>query len=179
MKKIVHKVFWAWEFDREEKWLNSMSAKGLALTSVGFCRYEFEDCTPGEYKFFIELLSGRASGVENVKYIEFLEDAGVKHVGTYGRWVYFRGKPSEENDKLFSDNASRIKHLTRIIRFIAVLLAINLYFGCYNLLMYFQWHSPINYVGILSFAVVIFGATGIARLMIKRKKLKAETQIFE
>ena len=48
MKKTVHKLFWAWEFDREEKWLNDMSAKGLQLTDVGFCRYVFETGTPGE-----------------------------------------------------------------------------------------------------------------------------------
>ncbi len=30
-------MFLVWDFDKEEKWLNEMAAKGLALTSVGFC----------------------------------------------------------------------------------------------------------------------------------------------
>ncbi len=41
MKHIIHKWFWAWDFDKEEKWLNEMSAKGLNLTGVSFCRYVF------------------------------------------------------------------------------------------------------------------------------------------
>ncbi|MBQ2899558.1 MAG: DUF2812 domain-containing protein, partial [Oscillospiraceae bacterium] len=31
MKKVIKKMFWAWDFEKEEKWLNEMSAKGLAL----------------------------------------------------------------------------------------------------------------------------------------------------
>ncbi len=49
MRKTIHKLFFIWDFDKEEKWLNQMAAKGLALVSVGFCKYEFEDCIPGEY----------------------------------------------------------------------------------------------------------------------------------
>ena len=49
MRKIIHKLFWVRQFDKEENWLNEMAAKGLALVGVGFCRYEFEECTPGEY----------------------------------------------------------------------------------------------------------------------------------
>ncbi len=37
MRRIIHKMFLVWDFDKEEKWLNEMAAKGLVLTSVGFC----------------------------------------------------------------------------------------------------------------------------------------------
>ena len=39
MKHVVYKVFFLWDFEKEEKWLNEMAAKGLMLTDVGFCRY--------------------------------------------------------------------------------------------------------------------------------------------
>ena len=55
-RKMVRKWFWAWEFDKEEQWLNDMAAQGLALVDVGFCRYEFEECPPGEYQIRLELL---------------------------------------------------------------------------------------------------------------------------
>lgn len=177
MRKTVRKVFCAWEFDKEEKWLNDMAAKGLALTSVGFCRYEFEDCVPGEYKFSLEFLDGRTSSAENVKYIEFLEEAGMKHVGTYGRWVYFRGRTY--NYRLFSDNTSKVKHLTRIIRFITFLWVFNLCCGFYNLFLFFRLHNPISLVCIISFAITFFVAIGIVRLLKKRKRLKNENRIFE
>ena len=31
MRKKVYKWFWAWEFDKEEKWLNEMAADVEAL----------------------------------------------------------------------------------------------------------------------------------------------------
>ena len=56
MRKIIHKVFFAWDFDKEEKWLNELAAKGLSLIGVGLFRYEFEETLPGEYSYKLELL---------------------------------------------------------------------------------------------------------------------------
>lgn len=179
MRKVVHKWFWMWNFDKEEKWLNEMAAKGLALASVGFFRYEFEDCVPGEFKICLEFLENKFRRVENAKYIEFLEETGAEHVGTFSRWAYFRKRVTEEDFKLFSDNTSRIKHLTRIIGFVALLLGVNLYMGCYNLFLYFYWHNPINMVGVINLLITAFGTIGLMRLFRKRKKLKSEQQIFE
>lgn len=179
MRKVIHKLFWVWDFDKEEKWLNEMAAKGLALTSVGYCRYEFEDCVPGEFKICMEFLEGTLRRAENEKYIEFLEETGAEHVGTFLRWAYFRKKATEEDFKLFSDNTSRIKQLTRIIGFIAILSGVNLYIGCYNLFLYFSWHSPVNILGVLNLLITAFGTIGLMRLFRKRKRLRSEQQIFE
>ncbi len=179
MRKVIHKLFWVWDFDKEEKWLNEMAAKGLALTSVGFCRYEFEDCVPGEFKICLEFLENKFRGVENEKYIEFIEETGAEHVGTFLRWAYFRKRAAEEDFKLFSDHTSRIRHLTRIIGFIAFILVANLYWGCYNLFLHFYWHNPVNIVGAVNLLVTAFGMIGLIRLFRKRKKLKSEQQIFE
>ena len=181
MKKVVHKFFWVWDFDKEEKWLNEMAAKGLALTSVSFCRYEFEDSVPGEYKICIEFLDDHQSRAEREKYISFFEETGAEHVGTYYRWVYFRKKAAEEF-AVFSDNTSRIRHLNRIIYFVALLSGLNLYLGCYNLFILFHWHTPVNAVnaiGIVNLLLAALGAFGTWRLCRKRKRLKAEQQIFE
>ena len=35
MRQVIHKVFWAWESEKEQAWLNDMAAKGLALVAVG------------------------------------------------------------------------------------------------------------------------------------------------
>ena len=180
MRKVIHKWYWIWNFDKEEKWLNELAAKGLALISVGFCRYEFEDCVPGEYKICLEFLGDRFRKVENEKYIGFLEETGAEHVGTFAGWAYFRKRATEENFKLFSDNTSRIKHLTRIINFIILLLGVNLYAGCYNLFLYFYWrHSSSNLIGVVNLLIAAFIMIGLIRLFQKRNKLKSEQQIFE
>lgn len=179
MRKVVHKLFWAWEFDKEEKWLNEMAAKGLALVSVGFCRYEFEDSVPGEYQICLEFTENKCGRIENEKYVEFLEETGAEHVGTYNRWVYFRKRTPEDNFELFSDNTSRVRHLTKIIWFIGVLCACNFCVGCYNLFLFFSWNNPVNSIGMVNILISIFVVIGMMRLLRKRKKLKMEQRIFE
>lgn len=181
MRKVIHKWFWVWDFEKEEKWLNEMAATGLALAAVGWCRYEFEDCVPGEYKIRLDFLENKCTRVENEKYIAFLEETGAEQVGVYWRWVYFRKKVSEGDFQLFSDNDSRVHYLTRIIRFIAALSGLNLYFSCYNMFMFLQvrTYSYINLIGIVNLLFALIGGFGVLRISRKRKKLKAEQQIFE
>lgn len=180
MRTVVHKLFWAWDFDKEEKWLSGMAAKGLALVSVGFfCRYEFEDCVPGEYRICLELLENSPGSAEAVKYIEFLEATGMQHVGSLLRWAYFRQKAEDTHPGLFSDNASRIRYLTRILRLIAAACALNVYWGCYNLYLYAVWGNPISLLGLICLSAAALAAVGSIRLFQKRKLLSSEQRIFE
>ena len=180
MRQTVRKFFWVWDFDQEQKWLNEMAAKGLALISVGLFRYDFEDCVPGEYKICLQFLeNGVFNRAENAKYIEFLEETGAEHVGTFNRWAYFRKKAPEADFALFSDHSSQIRHLTRVIAFIAVFMGLNLYLGCYNMYLYFGKNSFINIVGVINLLVVVLGTIGLIRLVRKRNGLKSEQQVFE
>ncbi len=179
MRSMIHKVFLVWNFDKEEKWLNEMAAKGLCLVSVGFCKYEFEDCEPGEYKVCLQLLENNPNAPESQKYIEFLESTGAEHIGSVMRWVYFRKKTTYGEFELFSDNASRIKYLSTIINFIAVITIANLLIGISNVFLAGIAVSPINYLGVINIALGIWGTTGNIRLLKKRKRMKQESQLFE
>lgn len=178
MRKVVHKLFWVWQFDKEEKWLNEMVAKGLCLVSVGLCRYEFEDCLPGEYKIRMELLENSPRSVESSQYISFIEETGVEQVGSCMRWVYFRKKAAEGPFELFSDNDSRINHLTRIIRFMLSMGVANLIVGFYNLFLCYYWQSELNFLGIVNLVVCVFLAVGSFGLMKKRRRLRTEQLLF-
>ena len=179
MRKVIHKGFFVWNFDKEERWLNEMAAKGLALISVGFCRYEFEDCMHGEYKICLQFLENNFKSIENTKYIEFLEETGAEHIGICNRWAYFRKKTCGEDFQLFSDTSSRIKYLTRIIRFTMLLFILNLYFGCFNMYLCFSQDFKGNFIGIINLILAVFILIGMINLFKKRKKLKKEQQIFE
>lgn len=37
--KTLHRNFWVWEFEKEERWLNEMAQEGWALQNAGFCTY--------------------------------------------------------------------------------------------------------------------------------------------
>lgn len=183
MRKVIRKVFMVWDFDKEEAWLNEMAAKGLSLISVGWCRYEFENCAPGEYKIRLDFLKNYFQNAENESYIAFLEETGAEQVGAWGGWVYFRKKAAAGDFQLFSDNDSRISYLTRIIRFIGVLCGINVFAGVYNLFLFFSQtfshQSSISIIGVTNLLIAAICAPGLLRIVRKRKKLREEQQIFE
>ncbi len=130
MKHVVYKLFWAWDFEKEEKWLNEMAAKGFLLTDVGGLRYVFQEGAPGEYRYHLEWLQHFPSHPESIAYIKFVEETGAEHVGSFKRWVYFRKKAAEGAFNLFSDLDSRITHFRRITRLIGLLsLALICYVG--------------------------------------------------
>ena len=179
MRKTVHRLFWAWDFDKEERWLNDMAAQGLSLVSVGFCRYDFERTTPGEYGVRLQLLPQSARDPHSEAYIDFLEETGVEHVGTYGRWAYFRRKKEEGEFELFSDQASRLKHLTRILQLIAVLGAINAFSALYNLILFALHRMPVSLLGLINLALSLVLLAGCLRLERKRRRIKADQKLFE
>lgn len=179
MKTVIHKWFWAWDVDKEEAWLNDMAARGCALSSYSFCRYEFEPCAPGEYGVRIELLEQRPTTPASQQYIRFVEETGAEQVASYMNWVYFRKKRSDGPFDLFSDLESRIKHLQRIIRLMLSLLVVNLCPALYNLYLYCQFGHPISLVFVLGLAVTVVLGCGLWKLYQKMNRMKQDRQIVE
>ena len=182
MKKIVHKWFWDWNFEKEEQWLNDMADKGFVLTSVGLAKYTFEECVPGEFTIRTEKLKNRISHPESKKYIQFIEETGAEKIDSHLDWVYFRKKNDGTQFELYSDNKSKIKHLSRMLSFFLMLGLFNLYIGSLNIYMAvtdFSRISDFNYIGILNVLFSFLAFYGSIKLYKKRKKLKQESDIFE
>ena len=112
MKTVIRKAYW--NYEKEEKWLNEMSANGLALTDYSWCRYVFADCRPGEYIYRIDLLKNAPAHPESRKYLSFMEENHIEHVASYMRWVYFRKKASDGAFDIYSDIDSKISHYQRV-----------------------------------------------------------------
>lgn len=182
MKKTIHKWFWIWDFEKEEKWLNQMSAKGLQLTDVGFCRYTFEEGIPSKYNYRLELLKhGSLRDGENEEYIHFLEETGVEHVGNMMRWAYFRKDASDGTFELFSDLDSKINYLKRVLCFMLIFLPMLLVNTINNLsLFYINDGMKANLVsGWICFACLLLYLYGMSIFCIRIKKLKKEKRIRE
>ena len=180
MRKIVRKLFWAWDFDKEEAWLNEMASKGLALVCTGFCKYEFEECTPNEYGVQLELLDFKADSAEGRQYISFIEETGAEHVGKWLRWVYFRKKLSNgEEFKLFSDKDSLISHLKRVIGLLLLIGILNIWVGAFNIFLGIA-NGTINlHLGILNLTLGIWAIVGMQKIRKKKITLENERMISE
>ncbi len=183
MRKVIRKWFWVWQFEKEVKWLNEMAAKGLGLIGVGWAKYEFEECEPGEYVYQLELLEHAPNHAESQQYLHFLEETGVEHVGSYSRWVYLRRKRELGEFKLFSDHAMKVKHLDRIMMLMTPLFFINLYNFTWNFHVGMEDEyviSPVNLtVSILCLLATLLIGYGLLTVGLLRRKLKKEAQLFE
>lgn len=177
MRKTVIKTFWAWNFDKEEKWLNEMASKGLVLVSVGFCKYTFEECTPGEYNIRLELLENLPSHAESQHYIEFIEETGAQYLGSLFRWIYFRSKTENGEFNLYSDTKSRIKQLNRVLALLVIISCSNVCIGISNISV--NGFSSQSMMGLMNVAIGLFIAYGILRICLKRRKLKKRQDLFE
>lgn len=181
MRHTVHKLFCVWDFDKEEKWLNEMSARGMQLAAVGFCKYLFDDGEPGGYCVRLELLDNWPTRPESEKYIRFVEDTGAQYLGSVLRWVYFRKKASEGGFDLFSDIDSRIRHLKRIFSLVGLLGVLVLCSGAYNgLFGYLRSGRTADLIsGILGLLLGILLAFGFVRIYRKFLRLKKERTLHE
>lgn len=180
MRETVRKWFWAWEFDKEEQWLDEMAAQGMALVSARYATYEFEDCQPGEYAVRLEMLEHTPDSPEGKQYIEFVESTGAEYVGRVMKWVYFRKKTADGPFELHGDNHTRIKHLGGIIRLLKPLMALNVGMGVYNLCIGIGLNSVVNVVcAAASGAVAWLLYRGLVKLNDKKQRLEKEAQLFE
>lgn len=180
MRQVIRKWFWAWEFDKEEQWLDDMAAKGKALISARYATYEFEDSAPCEYAVRLEMLEQAPDSPEGRQYIEFVESTGAEYVGKVMKWVYFRKKTADGPFELHGDNATRIKHLGGISRLLKPLMALNVGIGVYNLCIGIGLNSVVNVVCAGASAAVAFLLyRGIVKLNEKKKQLEKEAQLFE
>lgn len=177
--KTLHKWFWLWEFEEEEAWLAQMAQQGLALKAVGFCRYDFEECEPGEYAVCLQRLAKPVANAESQEYITFVEETGAEYIGTVNQWVYFRKKTQDGPFELFSDNHSRIRQLDGLICVTLPLLLLNLAAGVQNLIMVATLGSKINLLGLVNLALAGLLGWGLYRLWIHKKRLQDESELFE
>ena len=182
MRHTVYKLLWAWEYDKEENWLNEMAAKGMALVSVGLCKYIFEDSEPGEYTYKIELLGKMPYRSDSEAYIRFLEETGAEHVGSILRWIYIRKKTSDGALDLYSDIESRIRYVRRLQIFFISLLFFELGIALMNISIgAFSYNiNKVNlFLGLLLLFIAWMCGVAAYRHTKKLRMLQRENQIRE
>lgn len=180
MEKTIYKLFWIWDFDKEEKWLNEMASEGFVLVSVSFCRYTFEPCLPGEYNVRLELLEHFPGHIESIRYINFIEETNAQYIGSVKKWVYFKKKTDIGEFNLISDKQSRIKLLNRLLVSCIILAILEIMIGIMHFFLCLVEKDV--YFGISSLCIIAFGVlilSGFFRIYRKKCKLEKEKQLFE
>ncbi len=165
-RKTTYKLLFVWNFEKEEQWLNEMAVEGWALVDVGFCRYIFEKSEPGEYTVRLEMHS------EGDSYIDFMKETGAEYIGRVFNWIYFRKKTEDGTFNIFSDIDSKIKHLDKIGKLLAMVGFLNLFIGVINTF------NP-THVGVINLLCATLLMYGLGRIHGKKESLEKEREIHE
>ena len=165
-RKTVYKWFFVWDFDKEERWLNEMALAGWVLDSVGWCRYDFAACEPGEYTVRLEMRAYDAA------YMEFMSQSGAEYIGHVLQWRYFRKKAEDGPFDIFSDIDSRIDHLNKVGTMVTAIGVMNLLIGVMNAVNG-------NRIGIINLLLASLLTYGLGRIHEKRQTLQRDRQLYE
>ena len=166
-RKIVKKWVWVWDFDKEERWLNTMAQQGWVLDKLGFCRYEFVRCAPGAYTVRLEMRE------HDEGYLSFMADTGAEYVGRMVKWIYFRKKTELGQFDLFSDTESRIKHLDNMCRMLRAVGFANLLMGVVNTLTIAH---PVSRLNLLAATVLMYA---LGRIAGKKEAVQRDRLLME
>ena len=166
-RKMVRKWFWAWEFEKEEQWLNLMAQQGWLLDSVGFATYYFVSCEPDTYAVRREMRD------HDQVYLDFMAELGAEYVGRMVKWIYFRKRVEDGPFDLYSDLDSRIGQLDRLGKLLAGCGGANLLIGIANS---FNPVVPIGWVNLLCATLLMYG---LGRLHGKKEELEKERMLRE
>ena len=109
MKKKVYKIIFSWDYEKEIKWLNEMSAQGWHLVNPGLISFEFEKDEPNKYQYEIEYLDNNKED-----YFEFLQETGIEIIKVVNNWAYYKKLNDGNPFEIFNDAESKINHLNRI-----------------------------------------------------------------
>ena len=165
-RKIIHKVFFIWDFEKEEQWLNTMAMAGWVLDKVGFCRYVFVPCQPGEYTIRL------AMHERDEAYTSFIQDTGAEYIDRILGWHFYRCKTELGSFNIFSDMDSKIKHLNRIGTALSIIGTANLVIGLVNTM------NPLN-IGWINLLCATLLMYALGRIHGKKEALEKDRLLLE
>ncbi|MGL5979029.1 MAG: DUF2812 domain-containing protein [Erysipelotrichaceae bacterium] len=179
MRKTVYRVFWAWQFEAEEAWLNHMAKQGWVLEEIALFSYRFKQ-TSQTFDIKLQLLPQRISHQKSQDYLCLLEESGAEYITSFGRWIYIKKLANSQPFTLYSDLESRSAHLKNILNILYVVIFIEgLALG--SIIHSYETSQDIFSLFVMGFIVSfsIYVIVGIAKLQKKQKQLKQEATLYE
>lgn len=119
--KTAVRFYFAWEAEKEERWLEEMARAGWHLTSGGIV-FRFRRGEAAEVRYRLDYRNEHGEALR--EYVGLCRDAGWEHVARFGGWLYFRTADAAAPE-LYTDAASLAERYKRLIALLAVLLVVN------------------------------------------------------
>ena len=192
MRRVIHKIFWIWQLEKEQAWVNEMASHGYSLEHAGRFTFEFDETEPDKYIYKEIFLKGWGESAENVKYFKFLEEMGIKVVcyinypGTC--WVYIRALKEEYPNgiELYSDIDSKINYqkvMEGYLIFVIVFMLFALLLNISAVVNSWTMHGTLMVLNLICSvfltALCIASAIATVKAFVKIANLKKERKIHE
>ncbi len=125
MSKTIFKVFFAFDYEKEQLWINEMSYKGYQLTSVFPFFYTFEENAEDDYIYSLDL-SDKCLLFDDAPKL----NENCIFIGHIGRWIYTKKKITDTNSsnaininsQIDTLKQVRLMHLPLALCFISLIL---------------------------------------------------------
>ena len=128
-KKTIIKAIFAWEDEKEEKWLEQMAADGWKLTSVAPYVYHFERSQPEKVVFRLDYKN--SIDKDYSEYLALFEDAGWELHTTFMGWHYFKINPENQDaPEIYNSAKAKAQKYRRLL--LAVLPMMPIYIFLFN-----------------------------------------------
>lgn len=115
--KTEWKFFSIADWEKEEQYLRRQHQNGWKFTGVNFLfRYHFVQCEPEDVVYQLDY---NPDGLEHrQEYLQIFRDCGWEYLQDFAGYSYFRKPASamQGEEEIFSDDASRLDMLRRIIK---------------------------------------------------------------
>ena len=192
MRRVIHKIFWIWQLEKEQAWINEMALHGYSLEHAGRLTFEFDETEPGKYIYKEIFLKGWGESVENIKYFRFLEEMGIKVVcyinypGTC--WVYTRALREDYPDgiELYSDIDSKINYQKVMAGYMIFVTVATLFASVLNLSIVLKYLAEYNMLMPLNLICAVFisvlfvcSVIAVIKAFVNIGKLKKERKLHE
>ena len=189
MKTTFRKMFFVWQMEKEEAWLNEMADHGYLLTHAGKFHYDFDEVEAGKYYIKLLMLSGSKNSAKNREYFRFLEDLGIQYAdgmnfpGACQVYLKMEKKDAPSDGDFFSDMESRIRYNRVVIRYLSFCFIVLALIAWLNIHMYLYRNnfnrSSNALVGGVLCALCVADLIVIIRMLIRNHNLKKERKIHE
>jgi len=173
------KVIWAWQDEKEEKWLEQQALKGWHLISVAPFFYQFQkgDPRPVTYRLDYKVMVDK----DYKEYQELFRASGWELAATMSNWHYYRLEPgNEQSPDIYNSNRTRAQKYRRLLAgvfpvgfiFFVVLFPrmTDLVEGSEGIGLFYR----IAYM--LMVFILLFLAYAVIRIVVKIRRLESESK---
>ncbi len=178
--KTVFKAIFAWEDEKEEKWLEQMALEGWKLISVAPYIYKFERSQPEKIVFRLDYKM--TTDKDYQEYLTLFKDAGWEMFATFANWHYFKIKPENtEVPEIY--NSGKVKALKYRRLLLGMVPFLPIYLFLFNPALHYSdnvtggfFFGLISAIKIVMSILVLFMVYAFIRILTKIKKLESESK---